>query len=299
LEEDLLKIPAVAAFSETLGVDSSFWTLELKHYADEPDVIGAPVFDANRCRAPFRLRYVEDLRYIDHLNDNLVVTGIIYIDDNQSALIGTLTASSTREISCARERLVELGIDPDTLDTVDYERKPYRTVYQDDRKMYVLREQYEAEMAAKMSYLDYLEALLPQQRRETIFYLTEQSWGDGHKRPIGPVGNPVFMRHPKLAPELHRLEIPELSISDVFQVVGPVEFAGGQCTVPIMYPLYGDGKYSNYDEGGTGYYVEVHILAGIGNKPGGGGDIWVKDLWSRIVSIDDDPPEDSIPLLVP
>jgi hypothetical protein len=67
-----------------------------------------------------------------------------------------------------------------------------------------------------------------------------------------------------------------------------------------VYPLYGRG----YDEGGNfedgfGYYVEVHILAGIGNNPGGGGDIKVEDLWSRIVSIDDDPPEDSIPLLVP
>jgi hypothetical protein len=78
-----------------------------------------------------------------------------------------------------------------------------------------------------------------------------------------------------------------------------------------MYPLYGgasiraplfdgDGNLL-FDRGGTdsyGYYVEVHILAGIGNKPGGGGDIWIKDLWLRVESIDD-PPEDSIPLLVP
>ena len=48
-----------------------------------------------------------------------------------------------------------------------------------------------------------------------------------------------------------------------------------------------------------GYYVQVHVLAGIGNRPGGGGDIWIDDLWFRIESIDDPPSEATIPLLVP
>jgi hypothetical protein len=65
-----------------------------------------------------------------------------------------------------------------------------------------------------------------------------------------------------------------------------------------LYPLYGEGEYSKYDEGGDGYYVEVHILAGIGNKPGGGGAISIENMWFRIYSLDD--PEDrGIPLLVP
>lgn len=80
LEEDLLQDPAVAAFSETLGIDSSFWTLNLKHYAEEPDVIGSPVFDGDQCRAPFTFRYVKDIRYIEEtklldLNEDLVVRG--------------------------------------------------------------------------------------------------------------------------------------------------------------------------------------------------------------------------------
>jgi hypothetical protein len=274
LEEDLLKMPAVAAFSESLGVDVNSWKLELRHYAEEPDVIGTPVFDADQCKAPFNLRYYPVGVFRSH--EDLVVSGMIQVADNQRALIGRLGASSTREISCARAWLAAEGIDPDTLDTVGHD----------------------AELARKMPYLDYLQALLPQQRREAIFNLAELAWGDGHEQPVG------FFDHPKLAPELQRLGIPELGISDRCHVVGPVEFDGGRCTAPIWYPLFGDGKYSNYEEGGLGYCVEVHILAGIGNKPGGGGDIWVEDLWSRIVSIDDDqpeadPPESSIPLLVP
>jgi hypothetical protein len=84
-----------------------------------------------------------------------------------------------------------------------------------------------------------------------------------------------------------------------------------------MYPLYGgasaplldeDGELLSdrdgnllFDRGGTGdygYYVEVHILAGIGNKPGGGGNIWVEDLWARMENIDEPESDTLIPLLV-
>jgi hypothetical protein len=97
LEEDLLKDPAVFACSETLGVDPCFWEFDLQHYAEEPSLIGVPVFRGDQCRAPFTFRY-------EHLNKNLVITGIIYIDDNQSAMIGTLACSSDQEKSCARQR---------------------------------------------------------------------------------------------------------------------------------------------------------------------------------------------------
>ncbi len=44
LEEDILKDQAVVAFSETLGIDPRFWEFQLRHYAEEPEVIGAPDF---------------------------------------------------------------------------------------------------------------------------------------------------------------------------------------------------------------------------------------------------------------
>jgi hypothetical protein len=81
---------------------------------------------------------------------------MIYIGDDQSAVIRMLGASSTREKSCARERLVASGIDPDTLEAVGHD----------------------AEMARKMPYLDYLRRLLPQQRREAIFRFSRTGLGD-------------------------------------------------------------------------------------------------------------------------
>ena len=54
-----------------------------------------------------------------------------------------------------------------------------------------------------------------------------------------------------------------------------------------MYSLYGEGDPSKYDEDGFGYYIEVNILAGIGNKPSGGGDISIEEMWFRVDSIDD------------
>jgi hypothetical protein len=106
-------------------------------------------------------------------------------------------------------------------------------------------------------------------------------------------GDPLFSGHPKLAPELQRLGIPELGLADRCQEVGPVELEEERCTAPLMYSLFGEGGCSKYKED---YYVEVHILAGVGNQPGGGGDIWIEDLWFRIESVDED---DTIPLLVP
>jgi hypothetical protein len=52
LEEDILKDQAVVNFSETLGIDSRFWEFKLRHYAEEPEVIGAPVFRADPMFSP-------------------------------------------------------------------------------------------------------------------------------------------------------------------------------------------------------------------------------------------------------
>jgi hypothetical protein len=259
LEEDILKDQAVVTFSETLRINPRSWEFQLKHYAEEPDVIGTPVFRADQCLAPFSLHY-------KHLNQNLAISGIIYIDDDQSAMIGTLTCSSTQEQSRVRRRLVLDGIDPETLETVSHN----------------------VEMSRKTLYLDHIKVLMPQQRREAIYDLAQLAWG---------TDNPRFLDHPKLAPELQRLCISELGIADQCHEVGPVEFRGGRCTATLTYPLYGEDDLW-HDENCFGYYVEVHILAGIVNKPSGDGDISIEDMWVRIDSIDD-PEENAIPTLVP
>src|ERR1700730_13548691 len=114
LEQDILKDQAVVTFSETLGINPRSWEFQLRHYAEEPDVIGTPVFRADQCLAPFSLHY-------KHLNQNLAISGIIYIDDDQSDMIGTLTCSSTQDQSGVRRRLVLAGIDPETLKTVGHD----------------------------------------------------------------------------------------------------------------------------------------------------------------------------------
>jgi hypothetical protein len=50
-------------------------------------------------------------------------------------------------------------------------------------------------------------------------------------------------------------------------------------------------------EDGLGYYVEVHILSRIVNKPSGSGGISIQNMWFRIDSIDN-PPENEDLLLV-
>jgi hypothetical protein len=260
LEEDILQGQAVSSFSETLGVNPRFWKIDLKHYAEEPDSFGAPAFRGDQCTAPFSFRF-------EHLDHNLVITGIIYIDDDGSAMIGTLTCLSNQRRSRARRRLVLAGINPDTLETVSHN----------------------VEMSRNILYLDYIKALMPQQRRDAIFDLTQLEWG---------TDNPKFLDHPKLAHELQKLGISDLNESGYAHWVGPVAFNGGRCTAALTYYLYGDGELSKYDEGDLGYYVEVHILAGIGNNPSGGGDISIENLWFRTALIDG-PEDNAIPLLVP
>src|SRR5260221_5083408 len=248
LEEDILQDQAVSSFSETLGVNPRFWKFDLRHYAEEPDLFGAPVFRGDQCTAPFSFRF-------EHLDHNLVITGTIYIDDDASAMIGTLACLSNQEKSRARRRLVLAGINPDTLETVSHN----------------------VEMSRNIPYLDYIKALMLQQRRDAIFDLTQLAWG---------TDNPKFLDHPKLAYELQKLGISELGEADQCHEVGPVEFNGERCTAPLTYPLYGEGELSKYEENGLGYFVEIHILAGVGNKPSGGGDISIENMWFRTALID-------------
>jgi hypothetical protein len=159
------------------------------------------------------------------------------------------------------------GINPDTLETVSHN----------------------LEVSRNIPYLDYLKALMPQQRRDAIFDLARLAWG---------TGNSKFLDHPKLASELERLGISELAEGDLACQVGPVEFDGRQCTAPLTYSLYGEGEVPKFGEASLGYFVEVNILAGVGNNPSGGGAISIEGMWFRIDSLDD-PEHSFIPILVP
>ena len=44
LQEDLLQDRAMITYSKSLGVNPALWEFDLRHYAEEPDLIGAPVF---------------------------------------------------------------------------------------------------------------------------------------------------------------------------------------------------------------------------------------------------------------
>ena len=103
-----------------------------------------------------------------------MITGIICIDDDQSALIGTLACSLTQEQSCRASRLLAAGIDPETLETV----------------------RHDVERARKVPYLDYLRALMPEQRREAIFDLADAAWGTEVPLRPGSSSNPLFLNHP-------------------------------------------------------------------------------------------------------
>jgi hypothetical protein len=258
LEEEILKDQAVSTFSEKLGVKPGSWKLDLKHYAEEPELFGPPVFQGEQCVTPFWFLYKHLKR-----KRNLLVTGTVSTDDNGKAKIAICECDKTRSYqSHSRARLIFAGIDPDTLDTVSHN----------------------TQMSRILPYLDYLKALMPQQQRDAIFDLSRRAWG---------TDNPKFLAHPKLAPELERLGISELCEADLCHQVGPVNFNEGRCTAPLTYYLYGDGER----ESDFGYYVEVHILAGIGNKAAGGGEISVGGTWMRTQFIDD-PEENPDPILI-
>jgi hypothetical protein len=257
LEEEILKEQAVSAFSEKLGVNPGSWKLDLKHYAEEPELFEPPVFQGEQCVTPFWFLY----RHLKRKR-NLVVTGAVYADDDGKAKIAICGCDTPPSYqSHSRARLIFAGIDPETLETVSHN----------------------TQMSLFLPYLDYLKALMPQQQRDAIFDLSKRAWG---------TDNPKFLDHPKLAPELERLGISDLIEADLCHQVGPVNFKEGRLTAPVTYYLYGDGER----ESDLGYYVEVHILAGIDNKPDGGGEISVVDTWMRTVFIDD-PEDDSILVL--
>jgi hypothetical protein len=277
-EDEILKHKKVVAFSEKLGVNPASWEFDLTHYAEYPELFEAVEFHAEQCVAPFLFHY----QHVDS-NLGLVVTGTVEVNDSGVALVdirdcGTIPSFQAR----SRERMIAAGIDPDTFDAVSHDR----------------------EMSRKIPYLDYLQALLPQQRREAIFDLSEFVWGES---------DPNFLLHPKLASELARLKISELGIGELCHAVGPVEFDQGRCTAPLTYYLYGMGDDAGfhsvelYDDNtgfrsievpdSTGYFVEVHVLARVDNKPDGGGEISVEEVWMRTQFIDD-PEEDPDPVLL-
>jgi hypothetical protein len=281
LEEDILKHETVATFSESLGVKPTSWKLDLKHYLEEPEFFGCPVFNDNgECETQFAFLY----HYLDqgllvpyhYLTRGLLVTGAICVDDDGKGLIRIIGCQAIPTYhSRSPDRLRSLGLDPDTLETSSHK-----------------------EMSGSMPYLDYLRILTPAQQNDAVFDLTELAWGPDYPYDWKTAHDKLkFLSHPKLAPELERLGISEPGEADKSHEVGPVEFYEGRCTAPLAYHLYGDGEASKHDEGGDGYYLEIHLLAGITNKPSGGADISIEDACMRTQLIDD-PADDSIPVIL-
>src|SRR5258708_8253256 len=120
LQKDILKVRSVSTFSQTLGVNPLCWKFDLKHYAEEPDLFGIPVFRDAQCTAPFSFRYA----YLSH---NLSITGTICVYDDGSAVIGALTAhTSLFNHEKSRSRLVSAGIDPRTAEKASHPLRKLR-----------------------------------------------------------------------------------------------------------------------------------------------------------------------------
>jgi hypothetical protein len=265
LEEDILKL---------FGHDPYMWEFDLKHYAEESDLFDTPIFRDEQCISPFRFLFTRSQD--PNSQENLLIKGLIYIDDDASALIGTLTCSFTQEKSRSRDRLLNLGIDPDEAPggyTVDPWLKHQPGVL----------------------YLDYLRTLTTHDQQQAIFYLAERAWGSD---------NPKFLAHPELAAELEKFGISDLIEADRAHWVGPVEFHNGRCTAPLTYYLYGSAPNWMHPELGPdffgtepSFFVEVHILAEIGNGRKGEGTIAIRNIWFYIDSVCY-PQFDSIPELV-
>jgi hypothetical protein len=68
---------AGSGMTESFGVGACSCRFDFKYYAEEPDLIGAPVFGGNQCTAPFSFRY-------KHLDSNLSLV-------SQELFISTMT----------------------------------------------------------------------------------------------------------------------------------------------------------------------------------------------------------------
>jgi hypothetical protein len=245
LDERVLTHHRVAAFSQKLEVDPCSWKSDIRHDIQWAEALGSPTFHGDQCITPFSLRY-------KYLNQNLVVSGTTYVDDEGNTLVGIGGCDTAQSFeSPARERLISLGIDPDT-------RLPITYHYYDD------------EMARNIPYFDWLRALLPGQQRDAIFDLIDQ--------PTWLWSNPKYLDRPKLAAELKEHHISNLIFMDGARInIGPVDFSPGRCTVTLAFFL--EEHREHFDD--QGHLVEVHLLTRIENRPGGGGKISVEDGWMR------------------
>src|SRR5262245_3091744 len=179
----MLQHSSVVAYSQKLGVAPFNWESDIRDDLQWAEPFGTPVFQADQCLVPFSFRY-------QYLAQNLVVHGTTFIDDAGNTLmgIGGCDIESAPALgSSIRERLIALGIDPETREPLPYEL-------------------YDEEMVHKPPYLDYLRALLPKQQKNAIFGLIPQ--------PAWLWENPTYLQHPKLAAELKAQGIAKLISMD-------------------------------------------------------------------------------------
>jgi hypothetical protein len=142
----------------------------------------------------------------------------------------------------------------------------------------------------KNGYVNYLRMLTPLNRCNAIFDLAELKWG---------IDNPKFLIHPELSAAAMALGIAHLGYADL--TVGPVEFEGERCKVPITCELCGflhgkdellAAKSIDDEVLDAKYFVQVQILASVSDTaPTGTSDIGcelsIENMWFSILPIDD------------
>lgn len=140
------------------------------------------------------------------------------------------------------------------------------------------------------SYLNYLRVLTPSNRPSAIFDLACLTWG---------TDDPKFLTYPQLNAAAKSLGIAHLSHADL--TVGPVEFEGDHCKVPITYELYGylHGKdeliaAKSIDDEilDAKYFVQIQILASVSDTVSAstsdiGCELSIGNMWFSIVPIED------------
>jgi hypothetical protein len=142
----------------------------------------------------------------------------------------------------------------------------------------------------KNGYVNYLRMLTPLNRCNAIFDLAHLTW---------EIDSPKFLTHPQVSAAATALGIADFGY--FHHTVGPVEFEGDHCKVPITYEF--GGYFHGKDELSaaksiddevldTKYYVQVQILACVSDTaPTSTSDIGcelsIENLWFSIVPIED------------
>jgi hypothetical protein len=244
-EDEFLKSQAESEVGLIAGEDPADWMVDLHHGAEYREVVEAPVFADGKCTARFVFRYLSgDGRGIE-------IPGLILIDAQRRIQIAHHPCRPCSSDSLSRDRLIKLGIDPDTCETVSF--RPWQP---------------------PTSYLDWLRALLPEPRHDAISDLMQRAWGLENDPPLNDPG---------LASLVSELIKRGVTLSDLYcdsSYVGSVECKRERCTAHLVYNCYAHQRGD--DAAGAGSEIELHILADIIEQP----NLSIKSIWYRIDRIE-------------